>query len=95
MKPNGACASEARRARGDKVTTKQGNKAGAARWRSAGELRCQITLAHDLKLIDDKAHTWLFERTERCSRMLAAYLRHLKSTSTKFKGMKFESEVAE
>ncbi|MBI5866393.1 MAG: four helix bundle protein [Planctomycetes bacterium] len=57
---------------------------------SAGELRCQVILAHDVGMLDTKAYDWLLERCESCSRMLAGYLKHLKATSGKFRGTKFD-----
>lgn len=62
---------------------------------SAGELRCQLILAHDVGMLDAKAYDWLLERCEKCSRMLAGYLKHLKATSTKFRGTKFEEPSAD
>ncbi|MCC6361612.1 MAG: four helix bundle protein [Phycisphaerales bacterium] len=62
---------------------------------SAGELRCQVLLAADLELIEQTARDWLLVRCERCSRMLAAYLRQLKSTSDRFRGLKFEAGDAD
>lgn len=58
---------------------------------SAGELRCQVILAHDVGLINEKARAWLIDRCERCSRMLAAYLKHLKATRDTIAGLKYES----
>jgi four helix bundle protein len=56
---------------------------------SAGELRSQVVLAHDVGMLGDKAHTWLIERCETCSRMLAAYIRNLKRSRDQFPGLKF------
>jgi four helix bundle protein len=57
---------------------------------SAGELRSQIILARDVELLDNQAFEWLIERCESCSRMLSAYIRNLKETQTKFRGLKYE-----
>lgn len=55
---------------------------------SAGELRCQVVLAHDAGLLDDTAYEWPHTRVEQCSRMLSSYLKHLKATSTTVPGLK-------
>ena len=57
---------------------------------SAGELRSQIILARDVGLLDEQAHGWLLERSESCSRMLSAYIRSLKGSQEKFRGVKYE-----
>ena len=55
---------------------------------SAGELRAQVTLAHDVKLIDDTVRDWLMGTCEECSRMLAGYIKHLQQTRDRFPGLK-------
>lgn len=55
---------------------------------SAGELRCQLVLAHDAGLLEDTAFQWLHTRVEQCSRMLSSYLRHLKATVVSVPGLK-------
>jgi four helix bundle protein len=57
---------------------------------SAGELRSQVIIAHDVGLLDDQACSWLSERCESCSRMLAAYIKRLKQTRDQFPGIKYE-----
>lgn len=56
---------------------------------SAGELRSQIVIAHDVGLLDDRAHAWMAERCESCSKMLAAYIGTLRRTSDQFRGVKY------
>jgi four helix bundle protein len=55
---------------------------------SAGELRSQVIFAHDVGLLDEKAFRWLHEHCESCSRMLAAYIRHLERSQDRFSGLK-------
>ena len=57
---------------------------------SAGELRSQVVVAHDVGLLDSQACSWLSERCESCSRMLAAYIKTLKQTRDQFPGIKYE-----
>lgn len=59
---------------------------------SAGELRTQILLAHDVGLLDDTSFEWLFERVDKCARQLARYLRHLKQTQASIRGAKFVAQ---
>ncbi len=62
---------------------------------SAGELRSQVVLAHDVGMLGEKAYGWLIERCETCSRMLAAYIRNLKRSSSQFPGLKYaDTETA-
>jgi four helix bundle protein len=56
---------------------------------SAGELRSQLILAHDLGLLNDTAYEWLIVRGESCSRMLAGYIALLSRTVHEFQGQKF------
>jgi four helix bundle protein len=56
---------------------------------SAGELRSQTILAHDVGLLDDKAYSWLMERCDACSRKLSAYIRSLKESKADFPGLKY------
>ena len=58
---------------------------------SAGELRSQIITARDVGLLDDQAYTWLHERCESCSKMLAGYIRSLKESAHEFRGLKYET----
>ena len=58
---------------------------------SAGELRSQIIVAHDVGLIDDQAYEWLCAKCESCSRMLAGYIHTLKKTIRKYPGTKYET----
>ena len=55
---------------------------------SAGELRCQVILARDAGLLDSAAHDWLMETCEKCSRMLAGYIDHLRRTGDQYPGLK-------
>jgi four helix bundle protein len=55
---------------------------------SAGEVRCQVLLARDVELLGPEAAEWLLETCDKCSRMLANYLRYLQQTSRKFPGVK-------
>ncbi len=57
---------------------------------SAVELRSQVIVAHDVRMIDDHAYEWLHKKCESCSRMLAAYIRTLKQTSGRYPGIKYE-----
>jgi len=56
---------------------------------SAGELRSQVTTAHDVALIDDQAYEWLMETCEKCSRQLASYIRHLQMSEKSIPGYKY------
>jgi four helix bundle protein len=58
---------------------------------SAGELRSQVILAHDVGLLDQHAFEWLHAACESCSRQLAAYIRHLKQSRERIPGAKFVS----
>lgn len=60
---------------------------------SAGELRSHVILAHDVGLIGEEARSWLLDRCERCSRMLAMYLRHLKKTARTIPGLKYSEDA--
>ncbi len=59
---------------------------------SAGELRSQVIMAHDVGLIDDACRAWFIEKCELCSRQLALYIAHLKRTSQRIPGLKFKAE---
>lgn len=59
---------------------------------SAGELRSQVVIAHDVELLDDRAYEWLLETCDKCSRMVGAYLASLKRTREKFPGTKYHTE---
>jgi four helix bundle protein len=59
---------------------------------SAGELRTQLILAHDLNLLDKTAFDWLLEKCDHCSRQLAVYLRHLKQSSQRIRGARFVAD---
>ncbi|MEW6198310.1 MAG: four helix bundle protein [Planctomycetota bacterium] len=56
---------------------------------SAGELRSQIIVAHDVGLLDDVAFAWLMEHCDKVSRHLASYLRHLQRSQRAIPGMKY------
>lgn len=56
---------------------------------SAGELRSQVIMAHDVGLIDKRCHDWLVERCEKCSRQLARYIEHLKRSANTIRGAKY------
>lgn len=56
---------------------------------SAGELRAQVIVAHDVALLDQRAFDWLFVRCERCSGLLQGYVAHLRSTRERLPGPKF------
>jgi four helix bundle protein len=56
---------------------------------SAGELRAQILIAHDLGLLDDNAFKWLHERAESVSRMLSQYIAYLKRSESAIRGDKY------
>ncbi len=59
---------------------------------SAGELRSQIIIAHDVGLLNGTAFKWLLDRCELCSRQLATYIRHLKQTRNAIQGAKFVAD---
>ena len=59
---------------------------------SAGELRSQVIVAHDVGLLDEQAYTWLLEHCDLCSRKLSAYLRKLKETQGAYRGLKYNQE---
>jgi four helix bundle protein len=59
---------------------------------SAGELRSQVIVAHDVGLLDDVAFGWLMESCDKCSRQLSAYLRHLKNSQHTIKGVKYAGQ---
>jgi four helix bundle protein len=61
---------------------------------SAGELRSQALLAHDVGLLDDTAAEWFTTMSERCSRQLHAYIRYLRRTQARMRGLKFNNDVA-
>jgi len=63
---------------------------------SAGELRSQIIMAHDIGLLDEAAYKWLLDKAEECSRQLAAFIRHLHRTESTIPGLKrhYADEVA-
>ena len=56
---------------------------------SAGELRSQIIIAHDVGLLDEQAHTWLVGHCESCWKMLAAYIGSLQQSPIQFPGVKY------
>jgi four helix bundle protein len=56
---------------------------------SAGELRAQVTVAHDNDLIDDTCFEWLHEKCEGVSALLGGYIKHLLETSNVIPGSKF------
>ena len=56
---------------------------------SAGELRSQLIIAHDVELLDEKAYSWLMERCDACSRKLSAYIKSLKASKAEFRGLKY------
>jgi four helix bundle protein len=64
---------------------------------SAGELRAQVIVAHDVGLLDEQAFSWLHDKCEKCSGQLQLYIHHLRSTRHAYPGPKFggdaESEV--
>lgn len=62
---------------------------------SAGELRSQIIIAHDVELLDARAFRWLSEQCEKCSRQLARYLSHLQRSQNTLRGLKYATDVAE
>lgn len=53
---------------------------------SAGELRAQVILAHDVGLLEQTAFEWLSQRCEKCARQLQLYIRHLRSTKKTYPG---------
>lgn len=55
---------------------------------SAGELRSQVIVAHDVGLLDDRAYSWCMEFCEKCSRQLTMYIRHLQRTQKRVPGLK-------
>lgn len=59
---------------------------------SAGELRSQVHVAHDVGLLDDTAYDWLLGKCESVSRQLAAYIKHLVETAQTYPGMRFTRE---
>lgn len=61
---------------------------------SAGELRSQVILAHDVGLIDESANEWLLQSCEKFSRMLSAYIAHLQKTKGRFPGVKLAANSA-
>lgn len=62
---------------------------------SAGELRAQVVVAHDVGLLNEEAHTWLQDMCDKCSRQLQLYIRHLRSTRTRYPGPKFAGGAPE
>ncbi len=62
---------------------------------SAGELRSQVIVAHDVGLLDDVAFGWLMESCDKCSRQLSAYLGHLKRFQSCIRGLKYSDEKPE
>ena len=56
---------------------------------SAGELRSQVRIAHDVGVLDDTARDWLLEMCDKCSRQLSAYIRHLSQTQQSIPGPKY------
>jgi four helix bundle protein len=56
---------------------------------SAGELRSQLIVAHDVGLVDEDAYSWLTERCDACSRKLSAYIKSLKASKAEFPGLKY------
>ena len=56
---------------------------------SAGELRSQVIIVRDARLLDEPAYSWLMERCDACSRKLSAYIRSLKESKTQFPGLKY------
>jgi len=59
---------------------------------SAGELRSQVIMAHDVGLIDDACCAWFVQHCEQCSGQIARYIAHLKRTSKEIPGLKFADE---
>ena len=59
---------------------------------SAGELRAQIIVAHDVELLDTKAFEWLVEQAESTSRLLQGYITHLRKTRSTHPGPKFRDQ---
>jgi len=62
---------------------------------SAGELRSQIIIAHDVGLLDARAFRWLSEQCEKCSCQLARYLDHLQRSQHSLRGLKYATEEEE
>lgn len=58
---------------------------------SAGELRSQVIMAHDVGLINETCYAWLLERCEKCSRQLSRYIDHLKRSARTIRGVKYAS----
>lgn len=56
---------------------------------SAGELRSQMIVAHEVGPLDDRAFDWLSETCDKCSRQLSTYIRHPKRTQRTIRGDKF------
>ncbi len=57
---------------------------------SAGELRSQLIIAHDVGSLDEGAFAWLMERCDACSRKLSAYIESLKRSKGEFPGLKYQ-----
>ncbi len=62
---------------------------------SAGELRSQVMVAHDVGLLDEAAFAWLMEHCDKVSRHLANYLRHLQRSQRTIPGMKYVAPATE
>lgn len=56
---------------------------------SAGELRSQIIIAHDVELLDARAFQWLHSRSETCLKQLQRYISHLRRTAPQMPGPKY------
>ncbi|MGE3181719.1 MAG: four helix bundle protein [Phycisphaerae bacterium] len=56
---------------------------------SAGELRSQIMIAHDVRLLDDAARDWLLSTCETCIKQLQGYISHLRRTQESMPGPKY------
>ncbi len=61
---------------------------------SAGELRSQVRVAHDVGLLDAECHAALLEARDKCTRQLANYIAHRKRTQTSIPGDKFSRQKA-
>lgn len=60
---------------------------------SAGELRSQMVLAHDVSLIDDETYRRLYRACEECSKVLYGYIRSLKRDAERYPGQKYETDA--
>jgi four helix bundle protein len=60
---------------------------------SAGELRSQVIVAHDVGLLDETSFQWLLDHCAQCSRQLGGYLTHLRRTHASIRGAKYAKDA--